>query len=54
MPKQVTWTLQKAWAFFKQPMLEILFTVRQIHRQYFKPQQVQISTSLSIKNRHLA
>lgn len=49
MPKQVTWTLQKAQAFFEQPLLELLFTAQQIHRQHFDPQQVQISTLLSIK-----
>lgn len=49
MPKQVTWTLQKAQVFFEQPLLELLFTAQQIHRQHFDPQQVQISTLLSIK-----
>jgi biotin synthase len=43
------WTLSQVSALFEKPLLELLFEAQQIHRQHFDPQQVQISTLLSIK-----
>ncbi|RUT66270.1 biotin synthase [Morganella morganii] len=43
------WTLKEANALFEKPFFELLFEAQTIHRQHFDPQQVQISTLLSIK-----
>jgi biotin synthase len=44
-----TWTLSQAQALFDLPFFELLFQAQQVHRQHFDPQQIQISTLLSIK-----
>lgn len=43
------WTLKEAKDLFEKPFFELLFEAQTIHRQYFDPQKVQISTLLSIK-----
>ncbi|MBP6121031.1 MULTISPECIES: biotin synthase BioB [Providencia] len=43
------WTIKQANELFSMPFFELLFQAQQIHRQYFDPQQVQVSTLLSIK-----
>ncbi|WP_034913507.1 MULTISPECIES: biotin synthase BioB [Erwinia] len=43
------WTLSQAQALFDKPFLELMFEAQQVHRQHFDPQQVQVSTLLSIK-----
>lgn len=43
------WTLKEANALFEKPFFELLYEAQTIHRQRFDPQQVQISTLLSIK-----
>lgn len=43
------WTLKEANALFEKPFFELLFEAQTLHRQHFDPQQVQISTLLSIK-----
>lgn len=43
------WTLKEANALFEKPFFELLYEAQTIHRQHFDPQQVQISTLLSIK-----
>lgn len=43
------WTIAQAQALFDKPFLELLFEAQQVHRQYFDPRQVQVSTLLSIK-----
>lgn len=43
------WTLSQVTELFEKPLLELLFEAQQIHRQHFDPQQVQVSTLLSIK-----
>lgn len=43
------WTLATARALFDKPFLELMFEAQQIHRQHFNPNEVQISTLLSIK-----
>lgn len=43
------WTRDEALSLFDLPFNELLFRAQQAHRQYFDPNQVQISTLLSIK-----
>ncbi|HHR6130235.1 TPA: biotin synthase BioB [Providencia alcalifaciens] len=43
------WTIKQANELFSMPFFELLFQAQQVHRQYFDPQQVQVSTLLSIK-----
>ncbi|MBV2187826.1 MULTISPECIES: biotin synthase BioB [Providencia] len=43
------WTIKQANELFSMPFFELLFQAQQIHRQNFDPQQVQVSTLLSIK-----
>lgn len=43
------WTIAQANTLFNKPFLNLLFEAQQVHRQYFKPSQVQVSTLLSIK-----
>ncbi|MDT9587679.1 MAG: biotin synthase BioB [Candidatus Arsenophonus melophagi] len=43
------WTLYQTEALFNLPFFELLFQAQQVHRKHFDPQQLQISTLLSIK-----
>lgn len=43
------WTIKHANELFSMPFFELLFQAQQVHRQHFDPQQVQVSTLLSIK-----
>ncbi|EUD08588.1 biotin synthase BioB [Providencia alcalifaciens] len=43
------WTIKQANELFSTPFFELLFQAQQVHRQHFDPQQVQVSTLLSIK-----
>ncbi|NIH05904.1 biotin synthase BioB [Providencia rettgeri] len=43
------WTIKQANELFSVPFFDLLFQAQQIHRQNFDPQQVQVSTLLSIK-----
>jgi biotin synthase len=43
------WTRAEIGALFEMPLLDLLFDAQTIHRRYFKPNQVQLSTLLSIK-----
>lgn len=43
------WSIKQANELFSMPFFELLFQAQQIHRQHFDPQQVQVSTLLSIK-----
>ncbi|WP_036537454.1 biotin synthase BioB [Oceanobacter kriegii] len=43
------WTLDEVQALLNKPMNDLLFEAQTIHRQYFDPNQVQVSTLLSIK-----
>jgi len=43
------WTTKQANELFSMPFFELLFQAQQTHRQHFDPQQVQVSTLLSIK-----
>lgn len=43
------WTLDEVRALFALPFSDLLFHAQRVHRTYFDPNQVQISTLLSIK-----
>ena len=43
------WRDETINALFETPLNDLLFEAQRIHRQYFKPNQVQVSTLLSIK-----
>ena len=43
------WTLAEAEGLFSIPFNDLLFRAQTLHRQYFAPNEVQISTLLSIK-----
>ena len=43
------WTIADVNALFEMPFNDLLFKAQTIHRQYFDPNQVQVSTLLSIK-----
>ncbi|VXC59306.1 biotin synthase [Enterobacterales bacterium 8AC] len=49
MADRIHWTTAQAQALFDKPLLELLFEAQTVHRQHFDPQQVQVSTLLSIK-----
>jgi biotin synthase len=43
------WSLAEAEALFRLPFNDLLFHAQRVHRQHFDPNQVQVSTLLSIK-----
>ena len=43
------WTLDEILALFRQPFNDLLFEAQGLHRQYFNPNQVQVSSLLNIK-----
>src|SRR5690606_3087431 len=43
------WTLQEARELFNLPFNDLLFRAQSIHREHFDPNEVQVSTLLSIK-----
>jgi biotin synthase len=43
------WTRQEVQALFEQPFMDLLFQAQSVHRANFDPNQVQMSTLLSIK-----
>ncbi|WP_413734633.1 biotin synthase BioB [Sodalis sp. RH21] len=43
------WTLQQAQALFAKPFMDLLFEAQSVHRRHFDPNQIQVSTLLSIK-----
>src|SRR5690554_631044 len=43
------WSQDEVRALFELPFNELLFRAQTVHRQYFNPNEVQISTLLSIK-----
>jgi len=43
------WTLARAQALYQLPFMELLYQAQTIHRAHHDPQQIQISTLLSIK-----
>ena len=43
------WTLKEIQALFDLPFNDLMFRAQTVHRQYHDPNEVQISTLLSIK-----
>jgi biotin synthase len=43
------WTLAEVQALFDLPFADLMFQAQRVHREYFDPNEVQISTLLSIK-----
>jgi len=43
------WSLESIEALINQPFADLLFQAQQVHRAHFKPNEVQLSTLLSIK-----
>ncbi|MBW8190257.1 biotin synthase BioB [Neiella marina] len=43
------WTLEQVNALFQMPFNDLLFQAQTVHRQHFNPNEVQVSTLLSIK-----
>ncbi len=48
-PVRHDWTLQEARDLFALPFSDLLFRAQTVHRQHFDPNEVQVSTLLSIK-----
>ncbi len=44
-----SWTVAQARLLFDRPLLDVVFEAQLVHRQHFDPQQIQISSLLSIK-----
>ncbi len=49
LPLRHNWTLAEVNALFALPFNDLVFQAQTVHRQFFKPNEVQISTLLSIK-----
>ncbi|VFP84644.1 Biotin synthase (plasmid) [Candidatus Erwinia haradaeae] len=49
MSTSQVWTTKQATALFDQPFCDLLFKAQEVHRQYFQPNKIQMSTLLSIK-----
>lgn len=47
--KPATWTVDRVEALLSVPFSDLIFQAQQIHRQHFAPNEVQLSTLLSIK-----
>lgn len=43
------WTIDEVKALYEQPFNDLLFMAQTVHRQHFNPNEVQVSTLLSIK-----
>ncbi len=43
------WTVNEVKALFKKPFNDLIFEAQMLHREFFNPNQVQVSTLLSIK-----
>ena len=43
------WTREEIQQLYEQPFLDLLFQAQQVHREHFQPNQIQVSTLLSIK-----
>ncbi len=48
-PLRHDWTLAEIEAIYQQPFNDLLWQAQQLHRQYFDPNEVQVSTLMSIK-----
>ncbi|MCW5197695.1 biotin synthase BioB [Buchnera aphidicola] len=43
------WTFKKTQKLFKKPFFDLIYQAQKIHRKYFDPNRIQVSTLLSIK-----
>jgi len=43
------WTIEEATTLFDKPLLDLLFEAQQVHRTWHRPNEIQLSTLLSIK-----
>ena len=48
-PSVEYWSVCKIEALFETPFLELIYRAAQVHREYFNPQAIQLSTLMSIK-----
>lgn len=48
-PATQRWSVDEVEALFKLPFSDLLYRAQQLHREYFDPNAVQLSTLLSIK-----
>ena len=46
---RIDWTREEIGALFEMPLMDLLWRAQQVHRQWHQPNQVQLSTLLSIK-----
>ena len=46
---RTNWTLDEVRTLFKAPFMDLLYAAQTIHRKHFNPNQIQISTLLSVK-----
>lgn len=44
------WTTEEIASMWRMPINDLLFSAHQVHRQYFNPNQIQISTLVNIKS----
>jgi biotin synthase len=49
MTEQPHWSYKQVAALFEQPLLDLLFEAQRIHRQWHRPNEIQLATLLSIK-----
>jgi biotin synthase len=49
MPERTCWTAEAIATLFEKPLLDLLFEAQQVHRAWHRPNEVQLSTLLSIK-----
>ncbi|PVZ83424.1 biotin synthase BioB [Serratia sp. S1B] len=49
MQSRNDWTREEIQHLYEQPFLDLLFQAQQVHRAHFQPNQIQVSTLLSIK-----
>ena len=43
------WTLDEVWALMRLPFSDLVYQAQTIHRRQFDPNEVQISTLVSVK-----
>jgi len=43
------WQAEEVGALFEQPLVDTIFQAQSIHRQFFDPNEVQLSTLLNVK-----
>lgn len=49
MTKRHDWTIEEIQAIYNQPLMELVFQAQTIHRQWQRPNEVEVCTLLSIK-----